>query len=46
MESDCIRKQEDQNATCRKLLFQTENNHKERQTESLVDMKQPYQNAE
>jgi len=45
MESDCIRKQEEWNATCRMLQFQTENNH-ERKTGSLVDKKKPYQNAE
>lgn len=40
MESDCIKKQEDWNETCRKLQFQTENNQ-ERKTGSLVGKKQP-----
>jgi len=38
VESDCIRKQEDRNATCRKLQFQTENN-RDRQTGLLLDRK-------
>jgi len=40
MESDCIRKQEGWNATCRTLQFQTENNQ-ERKTGSRVGTKQP-----